>query len=45
LLVVLLSFVLPVVVEPVFNKFTPMAAGELRTELIALAARDGVPVR
>ena len=45
LLVVLLSFVLPVLVEPVFNKFTPMAAGPLRTELLALAERDGVPVR
>ncbi|BFU46114.1 M48 family metallopeptidase [Krasilnikovia sp. MM14-A1004] len=44
-LVVLLSFVLPVVVEPIFNKFTPMADGPLRTELLALAARDGVPVR
>ena len=28
-----------------FNKFTPMADGPLRTELIALADRDGVPVR
>ena len=45
LLVVLLSFVLPVLVEPVFNKFTPMAAGPLRTELLTLAERDGVPVR
>jgi STE24 endopeptidase len=44
-LVVLLSFVLPVVVEPIFNKFTPMAQGPLRTELMSLAARDGVPVR
>ncbi len=44
-LVVLLSFVLPVVVEPVFNKFTPMADGPLRTELMELAARDGVPVK
>jgi len=44
-LVVLLSFVLPVLVEPVFNKFTPMEPGPLRTELIALADRDGVPVR
>jgi len=44
-LVVLLSFVVPVLVEPVFNKFTPMAAGPLRTELIELAARDGVPVK
>ena len=38
-LVVLLSFVLPVLVEPVFNRFTPMEPGPLRTELIALAAR------
>ncbi|WP_431924750.1 M48 family metallopeptidase [Micromonospora wenchangensis] len=44
-LVVLLSFVLPVLVEPVFNRFTPMEQGPLRTELTALAARDGVPVR
>jgi STE24 endopeptidase len=44
-LVVLLSFVLPVLVEPIFNRFTPMAAGPLRTELVALAERDGVPVR
>lgn len=44
-LVVLLSFVLPVVVEPVFNRFTPMPEGPLRTELLALADRDGVPVK
>ncbi|MFI6075436.1 M48 family metallopeptidase [Actinoplanes sp. NPDC051343] len=44
-LVVLMSFILPVLVEPIFNKFTPMADGPLRSELIALAARDGVPVR
>ncbi|MGC4805703.1 M48 family metalloprotease [Micromonospora sp. DT233] len=44
-LVVLLSFVLPVLVEPVFNRFTPMEQGPLRTELMAMAARDGVPVR
>jgi STE24 endopeptidase len=41
----LFSFVFPVLVEPVFNKFTPMEQGELRTRLIALADRDGVPVR
>jgi STE24 endopeptidase len=44
-LVVLLSFILPVLVEPVFNKFTPMADGPLRTSLMQLADRDGVPVR
>ncbi|MEV6630756.1 M48 family metallopeptidase [Actinoplanes sp. NPDC051470] len=45
ILVILLSFVLPVLVEPVFNKFTPMAAGPLRTDLMRLADRDGVPVK
>lgn len=44
-LVVLLSFVLPVLVEPIFNRFTPMEPGPLRTELMTLAQRDGVPVR
>lgn len=44
-LVVLLSFVLPVLVEPVFNRFTPMADGPLRTTLMQLAERDGVPVK
>jgi STE24 endopeptidase len=44
-LVVLLSFVVPVLVEPVFNKFTPMPDSPLRTALLALAERDGVAVR
>jgi STE24 endopeptidase len=44
-LVVLMSFAFPVLVEPVFNKFTPMPAGPLRDELVAMAARDGLPVR
>ena len=44
-LVVLLSFIFPVLVEPVFNRFTPMSAGPLRDELVAMAARDGMPVR
>ncbi|KXK60249.1 peptidase [Micromonospora rosaria] len=44
-LVALLSFVLPVLVEPVFNRFTPMEPGPLRTELMTMAARDGVPVK
>jgi STE24 endopeptidase len=44
-LVILLSFVFPVLVEPIFNRFTPMEPGALRSNLIAMAARDGVPVR
>ena len=39
-----LSFVFPLVIEPLFNSFSPMQAGELRTRLIAMAARDGVSV-
>ncbi|WP_328912944.1 MULTISPECIES: M48 family metalloprotease [unclassified Streptomyces] len=42
---VLLSFVAPLVFEPLFNRFTPMEAGPLRDALLALAARDGVTVR
>lgn len=45
LLVVVLSFAYPLVIEPIFNKFTPMSASPLRDELMAMAARDGVPVR
>ncbi len=44
LIVVVVSFAYPVVVEPIFNKFTPMADGPLRTSLLELAARDHVPV-
>jgi STE24 endopeptidase len=42
--VVLGSFGYPLVVEPVFNDFRPLPAGELRDDLLALADRDGVPV-
>jgi STE24 endopeptidase len=44
LLVVLGSFVYPVLVEPAFHRFTPLAAGPLRDDLLELARRDGVPV-
>ena len=39
-----MSFAYPVVVEPVFNKFTSMPDGPLRTSLLQLAREDGVPV-
>jgi STE24 endopeptidase len=45
LLVVIVSFAYPVLVEPVFNKFAPMPDGPLRSSLLELARRDGVPVR
>jgi STE24 endopeptidase len=44
LLVVVVSFAYPVVVEPVFNRFTPLAQGPLRDDLLGLAERAGVPV-
>jgi STE24 endopeptidase len=45
LLVVGGSFAYPLVVEPAFNRFTSLPAGPLRTDLLALAARDHVPVK
>jgi len=44
-LVTAASYVFPLVVEPLFNKFTPLQAGTLRTELLDLADRDGIPVK
>jgi STE24 endopeptidase len=45
LLVLLLVFVAPVVLEPVFNRFRPLEDRELASALRALADRAGVPVR
>jgi STE24 endopeptidase len=44
-LVVAVSFVYPIAVEPLFNSFTPMPDGPVRTELLRLAASDRVPVK
>lgn len=44
LLTVVMSFLVPVLFEPIFNKFSPMPQGELRTSLLQLAQRDGVGV-
>ncbi|RNL64240.1 M48 family peptidase [Nocardioides marmoriginsengisoli] len=38
------SFVYPVVVEPLFNDFTSMPAGPMRTEIFALARAENVPI-
>ncbi|MEV0229075.1 M48 family metallopeptidase [Nonomuraea sp. NPDC050786] len=43
-LTVAMSFIYPVVFEPLFNDFTPMRQGALRASLLAMAQRDGVPV-
>ena len=45
LLVLLLSFVAPVVLEPIFNRFEPLPDRELASDLQALAERVGVPIR
>ncbi len=43
-LVVLGSFVYPVVVEPVFNDFESLPAGPLRSDILVLAEQQGVTV-
>src|SRR5439155_10267574 len=44
-LVLLLSFVAPVVLEPIFNRFKPLADTELAASLRSLSEQAGVPVR
>ena len=36
-------FVSPLVVDPLFNKFTPLPPGPLKTRIEALAAKAGIP--
>ncbi len=38
------SFLYPVVVEPVFNRFTPMADGPFKASVLRLAEQEGVAV-
>jgi Zn-dependent protease with chaperone function len=45
LTVLVLTFVAPLVLEPLFNRFLPLADEHLASELRALAERSGVPVR
>jgi STE24 endopeptidase len=40
-----LSFLAPVALDPLFNRFTPLPAGELREQVLDLARRAGVRVR
>jgi STE24 endopeptidase len=44
-LVVVGSFLWPVVIEPAFNRFESMQAGPLRSDLLALAEENGTPVQ
>jgi STE24 endopeptidase len=41
---VLMVALQPVLLDPVFNKFTPLEEGELRSEVLELAGRAGVDV-
>lgn len=43
-LVIVLSFVYPLVVEPLFSSFKPLPQGQLRTDLVQMAERDGLNV-
>src|SRR3712207_9460784 len=43
-LVVVGSFLWPVLMEPAFNAFEPLAAGQLRSDLLELAEENGTPV-
>jgi STE24 endopeptidase len=45
LAVFVLVFVAPVLLEPLFNRFQPLADAELAADLRSLAERAGVPVR
>jgi STE24 endopeptidase len=45
LVVLFLSFVAPVVLEPIFHRFEPLANEALADDLRALSVRAGVPVR
>jgi STE24 endopeptidase len=44
-LAVVLSFLAPVVIEPLFNRFRPLADARLAADLRALSVHAGVPVR
>jgi STE24 endopeptidase len=44
-LVIVGSFLYPVLIEPAFNRFAPMPAGALRSDLLHLAEENGTPVQ
>jgi STE24 endopeptidase len=44
-LVLLLGFVAPLVLEPLFNRFEPLPEGALRDRVLRLSGDAGVPVR
>jgi STE24 endopeptidase len=42
--VVVGSFLYPVLIEPAFNRFEPLPAGQLRSDLLEMAEENGTPV-
>jgi Zn-dependent protease with chaperone function len=44
-LVTIATLIEPVVIDPLFNKFTPLQDQALKQEILALAARAGIPGR
>ena len=45
LLTVLMQYVLPIWIMPLFNRFTPLAEGEVRDAVVAYTERVGFPIR
>ncbi len=43
-LILLLTFLAPVVIDPLFHRFTPLEDPALRTRVLRLAERAGIPV-
>ncbi|MCI0483017.1 MAG: M48 family metallopeptidase [candidate division NC10 bacterium] len=43
-LILLLTFLAPVVIDPLFHRFTPLEDPALRTRILRLAERAGIPV-
>jgi STE24 endopeptidase len=43
-LILLLAFLAPVVIDPLFHRFTPLEDPALRTRILELADRAGIPV-
>jgi STE24 endopeptidase len=43
LMMALMVMVAPVFITPLFNKYTPMAAGPMRDNILAMANREGIP--
>lgn len=41
-IVILMLVIVPVVVAPIFNKFTPLPEGQLKTEILNLADKAGI---